>query len=274
MLSSWGADVKPYLVLDNSSHMVTARLTQNGRQFVSLVQYPLWVNVPASAGSSAHPVTTGFAGADLFWPNPVVVTPPAGVQAVTLFTSGPDSWLQTRNLAVDPSQSYLFDAEAADTQGPHTLAAALSGKMPSFFRDKPKPTREGVDAVLPDIPEEAADARIIVVGNVDFATQLMENVGSDRNMDFIVKAADWLGNDDDIIGIRNRPAGSGRLDKIASLDKKAAAAGMAKATGFGIMPALVLVLAFYLTLARRRRQSRAQGAETAAKAAAKEETKC
>jgi ABC-type uncharacterized transport system involved in gliding motility auxiliary subunit len=196
-----------------------------------------------------------------------VVTPPEGVQAVTLFSSGPDSWLQTRNFAVDPNTSYLFDAEAGDTRGPHTLAAALSGKMPSYFKDKPKPVREGDDGILPDITETPAEARVIVVGDVDFATRLMEIIGSVRNMDFIVKAADWLGNDDDIIGIRNRPAGSGRLDKIASQDKRAAAFGLAKAMGFGIMPALVLALALYLMLARRRRQNKAQGVETAAAAA-------
>jgi ABC-type uncharacterized transport system involved in gliding motility auxiliary subunit len=253
MVSFYGATVKPELALDRSALSLSYQtMDPNGSMLFRVVRYPLWIGVLEQNGNSSHPVTSGFGGVDLYWPSPVELNPPAGVEAEPLFTTTPDAWLMTRDFTANPEMSYLFEQEGPDTQGVKLLGAALSGKFPSWFEGMPKPVREGASEELPDMPAEAKDSRIIVVGDADFVSTLTQYTRSDRNFDFLLKAVDWLSNDDDIIGIRSRLSQTGRLDKITDPDARIRAMRFARILNVLIIPLAVIVLGVLRSWRRRR----------------------
>jgi ABC-type uncharacterized transport system involved in gliding motility auxiliary subunit len=131
----------------------------------------------------------------------------------------------------------MFTQEEAETSGEKVLAAALSGRFPSYFKDG------GTD-------EGGAESRIIVIGNGEFVND--EYLNSDRNLTFFLLAADWLANDDDIISIRSRAAGTPRLDRIVEPEKKSSAMTFARTLNTVIIPAAVLAFAIVLGLKRRK----------------------
>ncbi|MDR2028067.1 MAG: GldG family protein [Treponema sp.] len=253
MVSFYGATVKPELVLDRSALSLSYQtMDPYGSVLFRVVRYPLWIGVLEQNGNGSHPVTSGFGGVDLYWPSPVELNPPAGVEAEPLFTTTPEAWLMTRDFTANPEMSYLFEQEGPDTRGVKVLGAALSGKFPSWFAGMSKPVREGSSEELPDMPAEAGDSRIIVVGDADFASTLTQYTRSDRNFDFLLKAADWLSNDDDIIGIRSRLSQTGRLDKITDPDARLRAMRFARILNVVIIPLAVVVLGVLRSWRRRR----------------------
>ncbi|MDR1411030.1 MAG: GldG family protein [Spirochaetaceae bacterium] len=253
MLSSYGAEVKPSLVLDRASLTLPFQSAGPGGQAqIRFIQYPFFISVLNQFGNPQHPITSGFGGVDLFWASPIELAPPGGVEAATLFTTTPEAWLQTQNFSVNPDQSYSFSMEEEETRGTRIMGAALTGKFPSWFRGRPKPVREGMDSELPDMSGEAKDARIVVIGDTDFGSAYIQYTRSQQNLDFFVKVLDWLGNDDDIIGIRSREASAGRLDKITDTEKRLGAMAFARFLNLVFIPLIVIVSGLLIALRRRR----------------------
>jgi gliding-associated putative ABC transporter substrate-binding component GldG len=253
MLASYGAHVKPSLVLDRASLTLPFQSSGPGGQTqIRFIRYPFFISVLNQSGNSQHPVTSGFDGIDLFWASPIELVPVSGVEETTLFTTTDEAWLQTENFSINPDQGYSFNLEEDATRGVYILGAALSGKFPSWFTGRPKPAREGTDTELPDMPAEAGDSRIIVIGDTDFGSSYIQYTRSQRNLDFFIKAVDWLGNDDDIIGIRSRQPSSLRLDKITDGEKRAAAMLFARILNVVLIPLAVIALGLLIALRRRR----------------------
>ena len=172
------------------------------------------------------------------------------MEAVPLFTSTGDAWSMREEFYTNPDIPYLFERDAAETKGIKILGASLTGIFPSWFRDKPRPqANSGLD--LPDMPSEAKPARLIVIGDTDFVTSFINVTGGQRNLDFILQAADWLGNDDDIIGIRNRDSRSGRLDRIIEPEKRIPVMRFAQFINIILVPLLVIVAGIFFALRRR-----------------------
>jgi ABC-type uncharacterized transport system involved in gliding motility auxiliary subunit len=268
MLKTYGAAVEAQFALDPSSNIVQAESPGSpGR--LQLIRYPFWVAVPGEYGNRLQPITSTFAGIDLYWSSPLTLDAPFGVEAEALFTTTEDAWLQTENFNILPGQSWAWVAERETTAGVKTLAAALTGTFPRYFQTKPLPAdTEGVDgeagaslealAALPDMPETAKEARIVVIGDAEMGlSRFLEQTRSQRNLDFLVAAADWLSNDDDIIGIRSRASGGGRLDRVIDEEKRAAAMGFSHILGVVVMPLVLVALGF--VVAGRRRGKKAAG---------------
>jgi ABC-type uncharacterized transport system involved in gliding motility auxiliary subunit len=109
-----------------------------------------------------------------------------------------------------------------------------------------------MDSDLPDMPLETGDSRIIVIGDTDFGSAYIQYTRSQQNLDFFITTLDWLGNDDDIIGIRSRQASPLRLDKITDGEKRAAAMMFARILNVVFIPLVVIVLGLLIALRRRR----------------------
>jgi gliding-associated putative ABC transporter substrate-binding component GldG len=252
MVSYYGATVQPELVLDRSALTLQYQSAgPTGSLQYRIVRYPHWVAVLEQNGNPDHPITASFSGIDLFWPSPIELNPSEPVEAVPLFYSSAEAWLQTRQFTVDPDHSILFETEAEETRGTRILAAALTGKFPSWFKGVPKPERPGSGETLPDLPAETRESRIIVIGDTEMASNYVQYNRSQRNLDFLVQAADWLGNDDDIVGIRNRLGQTGRLDKIVDGDKRSGAIRFAQILNVVIIPLGVICLGIFITGKRR-----------------------
>jgi ABC-type uncharacterized transport system involved in gliding motility auxiliary subunit len=252
MVSFYGATVKPELVLDQSALTLQYQTTTpSGAAQLRISRYPHWIGVMGENGNPDHPVSSGFAGVDLFWPSPLELNPPEQVKAEILFSSTPGAWLMTGDFVTNPDPQNRFDREAPDTQGTRVLAAALSGKFPSWFEGLPKPAREGSPEELPDRIGETRDSRIIVVGDTDFASFLMQYAQAQRNLDFLLQAADWLGNDDDIIGIRNRRSRIGRLDRIPDPEMRERVMVFSRIVNVVIIPLGVITAGVFFTWRRK-----------------------
>jgi ABC-type uncharacterized transport system involved in gliding motility auxiliary subunit len=253
MISSYGVTLLPEIAMDNTAlTMQYQTRTPSGAIQIRFARNPQWIRVSRENGNPEHPVGARFGGLDLFWANPLTLNAPNGVTAGYLFTSTQGAWSMREPFLTDPGISYLMERDFAETKGEKILGASLTGIFPSWFAGKPKPSGEEIGE-LPDMPDTAKPARIIVVGETDFLTTFINATGSHQNLNFIVQVADWLSNDDDIIGIRNRGTGSGRLDRITDPVERIAAMRAAQAINVFIIPLLVILAGVLIAVMRRRK---------------------
>ena len=259
MLSSYGVTVLPEIVMDRSAlTMQYQTRSATGMMQIRITRNPQWIRVLGENGNAGHPVSANFGGLDMYWANPLQLHPPQGIEAAGLFTSTADAWSMREPFYTNPEIAYLMDRDAASTKGRKILGASLAGIFPSWFYGLPKPLRAagpagGLSDELPDMPREAQEGRILVIGETDFATSFLSVTGGQRNLDFLVQAADWLCNDDDIIGIRSRAASAGRLDKIVDEEERAAAIRFAQLVNVYLVPLLVIAAGIIFALRRRAR---------------------
>jgi len=254
LIASYGVIVRPELALDRNALTLQyqSRTASGGVQY-RIVRYPLWIGVLGENGNANHPVTAGFSGLDLYWSSPLELQPPASVEANVLFTSSPQAWLMRESFNTNPEILYMMEIEAEETKGEKILGVSLSGLFPGFFRGFPKPVREGSEEELPDMPAANSPSRIIVIGNTDFATNVINATQAVQNLDFLLRVADWLTSDDDIISIRNRQPQTGRLDKITDISKRASAMRFSQILNVGLIPVLVILTGLVLASRRKKR---------------------
>jgi len=177
------------------------------------------------------------------------LNPPRGVQTDVLFTSTGDAWLQVNNFITNPNFASRFTDERQATFGVKILGAALSGIFPSAFE------QEGFYGST----DQRKPSRIIVVGDTDFAGGLMQaNRGEERNLDFLLKAAEWLSSDDDIISIRSRED-SGRLDRILDREKRDAAMSFSRLFNTVFVPLAVIAAGIIIVVRRRSKTAKERG---------------
>jgi ABC-type uncharacterized transport system involved in gliding motility auxiliary subunit len=253
MVSFYGATLEPALVLDRSARPLRYETTDpSGFPLLSEMPYPLWIGILEQNVNPDHPVGAGSGGVDLYWSSPITLNPPESVRADILFSTTAGAWLMRDNFVTVPDPQSRFDGEAPDTRGNKVMAVALSGKFPSWFEGVPKPIRKGSPEELPDRPGETRESRIIVLGDTDFASVLMQYTQAERNLDFLLQAADWLENNDDITGIWNRRRTAGRLDRISDPEKRQRAMAFARLLNVALIPLGVTGTGIILIRGRRR----------------------
>ena len=246
MLANYGVIVQQALVLDRTALNLTFQTQNRNGTFIQTIRYPEWIGLPQQAGNHDHPVTSGFSGLDLYWASPLELNPPPLVQGEILFTSSDQGWLQSERLVTNPNLFSQFEEEAFRTTGTKNLGVSLSGIFPAAFPE--------LENNSPGKP-----SRIIVVGNSLFAGTMMQlNRGEERNLSFLVKAADWLSSDDDIASIRGRDTSSGRLDRISDRSKRDAVIAVSKTVNTIIIP-LIVIFAGGLYVWKRKMKTSTKG---------------
>jgi len=251
-LSAYGVEVERNLVLDVSS--LTAPFQVNspfGGRAISYVRYPFWVMTRAENRNSKNPLTARLAGLDLFWPSPLELKTPAGVEAVALVKTTPKAWLQKDRFAIAPEDADQYSSQMGATAGQYDLAVYLSGALPMAYAGKSLPTRSGA-AALPALPASPRPSRIIVVGSSDFANDLMAITDSTFNAAFIVSAADYLASGDELVSIKTRGLRDTRLGKVQDPDAKAAIVSLAYFVNLILVP--LVVVAFGLVRSHNRKR--------------------
>jgi ABC-type uncharacterized transport system involved in gliding motility auxiliary subunit len=199
-----------------------------GITWESLGRYPPWVSVRSPGVSPTHPITAGFIGLDLLWPSPLELEPVAGLQAEVLAQSSPSSWVLNAPFLLDP---FRVPNSPVGPAGRQVLAVALSGA----FSEGGLPTRA------------------VVVGDEDFASDLMQFSDSLYNVLFLENAVLWLTGNEDLLSIKARAPEAGRLDRIvdpALRRRLMLAVELANAAGIPLLVALFAAL----RLARRRKE--------------------
>ena len=249
MLASYGVIVHPEIVMDQAALTMRYQArTPTGAVQIRIMRNFQWIRVLMENGNPLHPVTARFGGLDLYWANPLTLSPPPGVEAESLFTTTEEAWTMREPFFTNPDFAVMMERDRQATAiGRRVLGASLSGVFPSWFADRPPPE---VFGGLPPRPYPRP-GRIIVVGETDFATSFLNVTGASHNLGFIVQAADWLGHEDDIIGIRSRTVGSGRLDRITDPEVRAAAMRFARTVNVFVMPILVILAGVFVSFRRR-----------------------
>ena len=257
MLSHYGIDVVPQLVLEYSNLLYEYMTpTHGGAELTNILQYPFWLKVSPENMNLNHLICEGMNELHMYWANPLEVNLPenSNIEVTELFGTGNEAWLMASPYYISPDLDFTYNRDKAKTQGKRTLAAGLSGIFPSFFND---------DIYIDEEEQEKKQAGIIVVGNSFFITDFLRvtQENTDINIRFLIKAADWLGGDEDIMGIRARIA-SNKLDKLANEpDKEAAAITFVQTVNVIIMPLIVVFTGLFFIMWRRSK-TRAQANET------------
>jgi len=242
ILANYGVVVRRAMVLDRTALNLTFQSQVRGGTVLQTVRYPHWISVQNQAGNSEHPVTSRFQGLDLFWASPLELVPPPGVTAEILFTSTPYAWLQTDRFVTSPQLIQWFGDELEQTLGSRILGASLSGIFPSAFEVSPAEN---------DLLR--SPSRLIVVGDTDFASNLMQlNRGEGRNLDFLIRAVEWLSNDEDIVAIRAREGPARRLDRITDPERREAAMLFSRTFNTVVIPLFVILFGVFICFKRKR----------------------
>jgi len=205
MLSFYGVSIQPEIVMDRSNIMMQYETrTQGGTVQRRIARNAQWIRVLPENGNPNHPISARFNGIDMYWASPMELSDSESLELVSLITTTPSAWSMREPFYTNPDvAAYLFEKDTAETSGVKILGASISGVFPSWFSDKPKP-EASIEEELPDMPESPKPARIIVMSDTDFLTSFLSVSGAERNLDFLLQALDWLGNDEDIINIPSR----------------------------------------------------------------------
>ncbi len=224
LIESYGVRVRREMVLDTSARDYRLpQATAGGIRWESLGRYPAWVSVRSPGVSPTHPITSGFAGLDLLWPSPLQAVPVDGVRAEVLAQSSPAAWVMHAPFLLDPFRLPRGGGAAAGRQ---VLAVALSG-------------------VFGGLP-----TRVVVVGDEDFASELMQFSDSLYNVLFLENAILWLTGNEDLLSIKARAPEAGRLDRVADPALRRRLMLAVELVNVAVIPLLVALFAA-VRLARR-----------------------
>ncbi len=143
--------------------------------------------IPVVTDYVSHPITRDFRFATFFpVARTVTVAPklPDGVTAQALARTSPESWAETNQEEIRTGQVKWDPGEA---RGPLTVAAVAT-----------------VDAQGVSEERKGAKARIVVVGDSDFASNAFVNLSGNR--DFFLNTLSWLAEEENLIAIRPKEA--------------------------------------------------------------------
>ena len=169
------------------------------------------VSVPVVVKYEPHPITEHFNLITAF-PLARSVTAIAGGTgghtAQNLMATSPNSWAESNIKELTTTGKVARELDKGDKAGPVSLAAAVSSPV----NDAPSP------AAAPADPAKAADAakpetRIAVFGDSDFVTN--GYLGIPGNRDLFLNTINWLAQQENLISIRPREAGSSTLSLTA-----------------------------------------------------------
>ena len=235
MIEAYGVRVGRQMLLDSACR--DYRLPQqdaSGRVvWEKIARYPPWVSVQAANVSHTDPITKSFTGLDLLWPSPLEAVPVTGVQADVLATASAASWLMREPFVIDPF-NVPQQAGLSDPKNRLPVAYALTGRFPSAFGGGfSEPTR------------------IVVIGDNDFLTDLMQFSDSLTNVFFVENAILWLSGNEDLLSLKTRAATEGRLDRIEDPQARASLMLFSEVLNVAVVPALVLLAGLLRALRRR-----------------------
>lgn len=213
-LQSLGIEVTPGLVVDPFSR--SYRIPKNiygGIAWQTVGAYPLWIHV-TKAASITSPVTAHFTRLDLLWASPLSLHSTVSTRPEVLIDSSTLAWLMKENFNTNPYNVSQYIGGTGKKHQKFTLAAELS----------------------------RGSARIIVVGDSDFLSNLIQYSDSYYNLAFVLNCVDWLSQNDDFMSIRTRHDRDPFLNKVSENNKKTAWFS-SEVINLFLIPLIILILA-------------------------------
>jgi ABC-type uncharacterized transport system involved in gliding motility auxiliary subunit len=223
ILKDWGVQLDGRLVVDASG---SGQMLGLGPAIPLVTQY------------GNHPITKEFAQGPSFYPLAQAVTakPPSADRTVTeLIKTNPQSWAES-----DTTQAKLqFDAKR-DRQGPLTLGVAMTKKI-TANQPSPEPSKP---ATTPSANEPKREAKLVIIGDSDFATVNDPQV---LDSDMFLNTVTWLGSEqnDPSLSIRPKDLKNRRIEMSQTQWRLLMLAGL------GFLPLAAFGSAAYLWWKRR-----------------------
>jgi len=253
MLASYGVRVGREMVLDRSAR--DYRLPQfvfGTIKWMVLGKYPEWVSILPQDVSASNPITVRFPGLDLLWPSDLQFIGSPGISAEPLVKSTKDAWLMKPPFTTDPFKIVGLDGSSYPTKGQYTLADALSGRFRSWFVHN-QTAGNKTDVPYGKLLVESPTTRMIVIGDSDFASNLMRFSDSSYNALFLENAVEWLSSDSDLLSIKTRNFHDLRLTRIQNQSEKQRLMVLSEAVNVALIPLIVLVVGLVRGYLRRER---------------------
>lgn len=214
-LESYGVRVEEKLVLDRyAKDFRVPRQVFGGMAWEVIGRYPHWINIRPGNVSAENPVTARFQGLDLLWPSPVEILDQGQGRIAPLVKSSNEAWIMDERYITDPYRMDSVNPNSAESAGQYTLGVAVEKQLDSFFSGRQVNPPAGESLPYEEIRRSSDYTRLIVFGDSDFASNIIQYSNSMYNMDFLLNCADWLAKDDDLMQIRTRNVRDTRLNRL------------------------------------------------------------
>ncbi|OGK09825.1 MAG: hypothetical protein A2Y63_04780, partial [Candidatus Riflebacteria bacterium RBG_13_59_9] len=212
VFKEYGLELKKTMVLDTSCAMASF----STGMMVLQMQYPLWVRIKPAGFNSEFAPLSELENLILPWSGYLSLAKelPQGVNATQLVTSTKDAWAVGSPFDLNPQQDWRASRANSSKQGTFAMAYLLSGTFPSAFADGPPKLAEDVPEERKDLVLEklnptkhlsasSAPGNLLVVSNGRFLEDNYLKQFTD-NLLFIENIADWMLENEALIGIRSR----------------------------------------------------------------------
>ncbi len=196
LLAHYGAVIRPDLVLDRQSSIVTVQRTIGIFRVTQAVAYPFFPI--ATRFDPEHPIVNRLREVYFYFVSSIDTSAavPKGVERVPLAYSSVQSTTQQGFFMIQPMM--LPEPDFGD--GPYVLAVALHGALPSAY----------------DSTRTAQSARLVVVGDGDLVNeQLYAGQLPPGNLAFVLNLVDWLGQDEALLAIRTKSIAPRMLESVS-----------------------------------------------------------
>ncbi|MBN1655815.1 MAG: Gldg family protein [Deltaproteobacteria bacterium] len=230
MLKYYGATIEESFLLDKQNARFPVPVQERKGMFmlrrIKMMDYPFFPDIRSDGFSKGHIAVSGLQNVVMNWASPLQIAENLkDIDAEVLLRTSDHSWLYTETEILPES------LEAADTafqpegkQKSYAVAATFTGRIPSFFSDKPSPlfgadaaeeqsdaeqSKAEKDRTGRTLKESTPEARLVVVSSSAFASDLVSNFSNQiggglyrGNAQFLRNLVDWSLADTDLLKIR------------------------------------------------------------------------
>lgn len=228
---AWGVELAPQAVADAANALTVPVENALGR--VEEMAHPLFVGVPAETMSQDDPITADLMRVINFGAPGALITQtlPGRTTFAPLITTGPSpSYIDPARAARDMGPSEVLQNYTTEPQ-PLTIAARLSGSLPTAFPNGAPPMDEPADrasaeaaraeaaSLPPHIAASERPAEIVLIADADFLSDDFYVVpGSGMvvadNGAFLLNALDALAGGGELSRLRSRAASLRPMTRI------------------------------------------------------------
>lgn len=199
MVSHYGVTVEPSLVLDRYAKDFRVPRQIFGQMAWQIMgPYPHWITILPTKVDKTNPITSRLMGLDLLWPSPLRLEKRESLESSVLISSSDKAWLMKDQFTTDPQLGEFLLRGASEETESYPLGVLITGRFPRTL---------GSGTAL------GLEARVIVLGDADFASNIIQYSDSYYNLLFLENTVEWLAQDDDLLQIKTRSLTDTRLNK-------------------------------------------------------------
>ena len=233
LFDAWGIEQTPGMAVGDRK--LARRVDAGTAQRSQPVDFLPWITLKPENFAAGDVTTNEIESMNLASAGSLKPKAGATTKFTPLITTSPEAMLiETTKLKNRPDFFGLI-REFKPAGVPYTLAARISGPVPSAFPDGPpadKALKKDAAKKPPHLSKSKSDINVIVVADADmlrdqFWVELQQFFGQviaipvANNIDFVINALDNLAGSDDLIGLRSRGVSQRPFERVVDLTRAA-----------------------------------------------------